>query len=115
QNVRIASFRSTSGWMKVTKYMGVGSADARTRAEQLLVLHEIDAAQAPRIASQEPPAGEYQAPEYAVGPHGLHRVLRTARVVLAAAWDRRRDRALIDADGSDRNRSQSGQDRKSVV
>src|SRR5262245_1918437 len=45
----------------------------------------IDAAVAPRVAAQEPPAGEHPTPDEPELPESVDRVLRAARVVLARA------------------------------
>src|SRR5512140_2652963 len=83
-----------------------GSAGPRAGAEECLLLDGIYAAVAPRVAPQQPPRGEDDAPEYAVGADGLHGVLGAARVVAAAGAERGRDRPLVDPDGRDSDRPQ---------
>src|SRR2546421_6725814 len=57
---------------------------------------------AERVAPQQPPGGEDGAPEDAIAPDGLHRVLRAAGVVLAARPEQRGQRALVAANEGDR-------------
>ena len=52
--------------------------------EHSLGLHRIVSAVAPRIAPEQTPPREHQAPKYAVLPDRLHRVARARRLVLAA-------------------------------
>src|SRR4051794_18887379 len=53
---------------------------------------------APRIAPQQAPPREHQAPKYAVLADRVDRVARARRLVLAAPWQRRRDEPLVDHD-----------------
>ena len=53
--------------------------------EQPLVVRVVDAAVAPRVAAQEPPAGEHRAADEPVLAQRVERVLRAGRVVLAGA------------------------------
>src|SRR5215210_5899749 len=68
--------------------------------EQALLLDGVEAAVTPGVAAQEPPAGQHDAAQYAVGPDGLQRVGRARRVVLAALSQRGRDRPPVEADRS---------------
>src|SRR3954447_14122674 len=77
-------------------------------AEQLLVLYEIDTAVTPRVAAQKTPAGEDDAPEYAVAPDGADGVLGAGRMVLAASRQGGGNGPLVEADGSDRRGAQGG-------
>ena len=54
-------------------------------AAEVGVLGPVDAAVAPRVAAQQPPAGEDAALDEAVRAERVDRVLRAARVVLARA------------------------------
>src|SRR5262245_62073001 len=64
----------------------------------------VDPALAPRMAAEEPPAGLRRALEDAVLADRVHRVLRAARVVLAAHGEERRDQQLVQPDREDRER-----------
>ena len=66
--------------------------------EQRLGRDRVVAPVAPRVAAQQPPAREHEAAPRAVVAHGLDRVVRARRQVLAAARQQRRDEALVEAD-----------------
>ena len=66
--------------------------------EERLVRQRVVAAVAPGVAAQQAPARQHEPAQRSVGPHGLDRVVRARRQVLAAARERRRDEALVEAD-----------------
>ncbi len=78
--------------------------DVGAWTEQLLVLHEVDAAVTPGVAAEQPPGGQHDTSEHTVAAHRLHGVLGAARMVLAASGDRRGDRALVEAQRGRRDR-----------
>ena len=67
-----------------------------TGPEHSLGLDRIVSAVAPRVAPQQAPPREHQAPKYAVLPHRFDRVARARGLVLAAPRDRRRDQPLVE-------------------
>ena len=92
KNLRIDSKTSISGcrMFAVMGTMGSGVRGPRRgggrRTEEALLLDRVVAAVTPRVAAQQPPAGEDQAPEYAEPPDGLRGVApsRSARTCSAA-------------------------------
>ena len=66
--------------------------------EQRLGRDRVVAPVAPRVAAQQPPARQHEAAQRAVVAHGLDRVVRARRQVLAAPRQQRRDEALVEAD-----------------
>src|SRR3954471_21548959 len=70
-------------------------------AEQRLSLRWVEPPVAPGIAAQQAPAGEDDAPQYAVALDHLHRVGRAGRVVLAARAQQRRDEPAVGLDRQD--------------
>src|SRR5207237_7635625 len=66
--------------------------------EEPLALGVVDPAAAPGIAAKQPPAGEDRPAEEPVMPHRIERVLRAARVVLAAAAPEHAQRPAVGID-----------------
>src|SRR5437868_11975486 len=75
----------------------------RRQTEETLILDRVVAAVTPRVAAQQPPAGQDQAPEYAEAADRLRGVGRAGGLVLAAAREERRDHALVGDDRRDRD------------
>ena len=65
-------------------------------AEEAAVGELVDAAVAPRVAARQAPGGDDRAADNAELTHGLDRVGRAGRVVLAAVRQRRRDQAPVE-------------------
>ncbi len=76
----------------------------RLDPEHPLGLHRIVPAVAPRVAPEQPPHREHQAPKYAVLPDRIDRIARARRLVLAAPRHRRREHPLVDDDRREHNR-----------
>src|SRR4051794_27567658 len=75
-----------------------------TALEQPLVLRVVNAAVAPGIAAEQPPAGEKRPFEKAVLAQRIERVLRAGRVVLAAVAEQRADSPAIHVDEAHREK-----------
>ena len=69
--------------------------------EELAVGELVDPAVAEGIAAQQAPARQDRPPDRPELADRLHRVLRAGGVVAAAGRERRRDEALVEADGGD--------------
>src|SRR5271166_5170970 len=100
---------ATGGWVlarRWTSQTAGGSPAARSAAsigtgpENSLGLRRIVSPVAPRVAPQQPPPCEHQAPKYAELPDRLHRIARARGLVLAASRQQRRDQALVEHDRS---------------
>lgn len=69
-----------------------------------LGFNRIVSAMAPRIAPQQPPRRQHEAPQYAVLAHRLYRVARACRLILATPRQGWRDQALVDHHRSQHHR-----------
>src|SRR5690348_7690798 len=70
----------------------------------------VDAAEAPRVTAQQPPAGEDDAAEEPVLAQRVDRVLRAGRVVLAAAREEDAERVPVCVDEPDPEVGRNAQD-----
>src|SRR5262249_60553578 len=70
----------------------------------------VNSAVAPRIAPEQPPAGEDRPLHEAVLPQRVERVLRAGRVVLAAVSEQWAGRPAVDPDKTDGRISRAGPD-----
>jgi hypothetical protein len=84
----------SGGWMRRSVRGCVGCGDF----EQTLGQHWIVPAVAPRVAPEQPPHGEHQAPRRPKLPDRLQRIARTRRLVPAAPRKPGRNHPLIDDD-----------------
>src|SRR5262245_35918866 len=76
----------------------------------------VDPALAPRVAAQEPPAGEDHSPHEPVLTQRVDRVLRAGRVVLAAAGKEDAERVPVHVDEPDAEvGGQAGDDRHAAA
>src|ERR1700737_869310 len=73
--------------------------------EHPLGLHRIVSAEAPRVAPEQAPCGEYEAPPHAIRADRLHRVARARGLVLTAPRKRWGDEPLVDDDRGGRGRA----------
>lgn len=79
-----------------------------TVVENALVANGVETAVAKRVAAQQAPSPQNQPAKYAVLSDRLRGVGRTGRLVLAPAWDRGRDKALVGDDRKARYTADQG-------
>ena len=90
---------SISGWKMFAETSICQALGAAARGlEQALILDWIESPGTPRVAAQQPPAGQDKSAEYAESGDRLRGVLRARRVVLAALPHDRREQSLVEPD-----------------
>ena len=87
-------------WMPATGSIrpGLGGPAASSRVKERARLDGVVAAVAERVAARQAPGGQDRAADDAQLANRLHGVGRAGGLVLAAARERRRDQALVEAD-----------------